>query len=69
VRPPHWQRRRASQPSNQPANCCAITNESAHHGALADGAFFAWTRGGYYFSAHAKGGTAALEAFMQAFPY
>jgi hypothetical protein len=33
------------------------------------GAFFAWTRGGYYFSAHAKQGEADLDAFMQAFPY
>jgi len=33
------------------------------------GAFFAWTRGGYYFSANAKSGEAALDAFMQAFPY
>lgn len=34
-----------------------------------DGAFIAWTRGGYYFSASAKNGAAALDAFMQAFPY
>jgi hypothetical protein len=33
------------------------------------GAFFAWTRGGYYFSASAKGGQADLDAFMQSFPY
>jgi hypothetical protein len=33
------------------------------------GAFFAWTRGSYYFSAHAKGGEADLDAFMAAFPY
>jgi hypothetical protein len=33
------------------------------------GAFFAWTRGGYYFSANAKGGAADLDAFMQSFPY
>lgn len=33
------------------------------------GAFFAWTRGGYYFSANAKGGEADLDAFLQAFPY
>jgi len=33
------------------------------------GAFFAWTRGNYYFSAHAKNGEAALDAFLQAFPY
>jgi len=33
------------------------------------GAFFAWTRGKYYFSAHAKSGEAALDAFVQAFPY
>ena len=33
------------------------------------GAFFAWTRGSYYFSANAKGGAADLDAFMQSFPY
>lgn len=33
------------------------------------GAFFAWTRGGYYFSASAKSGASALDPFMQAFPY
>lgn len=33
------------------------------------GAFFAWTRGGYYFSASAKGGEADLDLFMQSFPY
>ena len=33
------------------------------------GAFFAWTRGSYYFSAHAKGGEADLDAFLKAFPY
>jgi hypothetical protein len=32
-------------------------------------AFFAWTRGGYFFSASSKNGEAALTAFMQAFPY
>ncbi len=35
----------------------------------ADSAFFAWTRGGYYFSASAQSGEAALDAFMQPFPY
>jgi len=33
------------------------------------GAFMAWTRGSYYFSAHAKGGEADLDLFMEAFPY
>ncbi|HEX7295048.1 MAG TPA: hypothetical protein VF251_04790 [Pyrinomonadaceae bacterium] len=33
------------------------------------GAFFAWTRGGYYFSANAKGGEADLDAFMNAFRF
>jgi len=33
------------------------------------GAFFAWTRGAYYFSAHAKGGDAELDTFMRAFPF
>jgi hypothetical protein len=34
-----------------------------------DGAFFAWTRGGYFITAQAKGGEADLDAFMNAFPY
>ena len=38
-----------------------VTNES--------GAFFAWTRGKYYFSASAKGGEADLDAFMQVFAF
>jgi hypothetical protein len=33
------------------------------------GAFYAWTRGGYYFSASAKGGAADLDLFMLSFPY
>jgi hypothetical protein len=33
------------------------------------GAFMAWTRGGYYFSAHARGGEADLDQFMESFPY
>lgn len=33
------------------------------------GSFFAWTRGGYYFSANAKSGESDLDAFMQSFPY
>ena len=33
------------------------------------GAFYAWTRGKYYFSASAKDGAADLAAFMQSFPY
>lgn len=33
------------------------------------GAFFAWTRGGYFFTANAKGGEADFDAFMNAFPY
>lgn len=35
----------------------------------AEGAFAAWTRGRYYFSAHAKGGENVLDEFMRAFPY
>ena len=35
----------------------------------ADGAFFAWTRGGYYFSASANSGEGDLDAFVKAFPY
>jgi hypothetical protein len=35
----------------------------------ADGVFFAWTRGGYYFSAWSKSGEGPLDAFMQAFPF
>jgi len=34
-----------------------------------DGAFFAWTRAGYFITANAKGGEADLDAFMNAFPY
>lgn len=34
-----------------------------------DGAFFAWTRGGYYYSVNAKSGEADLDAFMNGFPY
>lgn len=33
------------------------------------GAFLAWTRGNYFFSASAKGGEADLDAFMKSFPY
>ena len=33
------------------------------------GAFYAWTRGKYYFSASAKGGLADLDAFLKSFPY
>jgi len=33
-----------------------------------DGAFFAWTRGGYFITASAKS-EAALDAFINAFPY
>jgi len=33
------------------------------------GAFIAWTRGPYYFSAHAKGGEKDLDEFMVAFSY
>jgi hypothetical protein len=33
------------------------------------GAFLAWTRGGYYFSVHAKGGEGDLESFVKEFPY
>jgi hypothetical protein len=32
-------------------------------------AFYAWTRGNYFFSASAKGGEADLDAFMGSFPY
>lgn len=39
----------------------SVTNKS--------GAFYAWTRGGYYFSASVKGGVADLDAFMKSFPY
>jgi hypothetical protein len=33
------------------------------------GAFFAWTRGGYFITANAKGGETDLDAFMNAIPY
>lgn len=32
-------------------------------------AFISWTRGRYYFSAHARGGEADLDQFMRDFPY
>lgn len=32
-------------------------------------AFIAWTRGRYYFSAHARGGEKELDRFLTAFPY
>jgi len=34
-----------------------------------DGAFFAWTRGGYFITANAKSGDSDLAAFMNAYPY
>jgi hypothetical protein len=34
-----------------------------------DGAFFAWTRGGYFITANAKSGEEDLAAFMNAYPY
>jgi hypothetical protein len=42
-------------------NCALRVNES--------GAFITWTRGRYFFSAHAKGGETSLDEFMTAFPY
>jgi hypothetical protein len=33
------------------------------------GAFLAWTRGAYYFSAHAKEGESDLDSFVRDFPY
>jgi len=33
------------------------------------GAFMSWTRGRYYFSAHARGGEKDLDRFLTAFPY
>ena len=33
------------------------------------GAFMSWTRGRYYFSAHARGGEKDLDCFLTAFPY
>jgi hypothetical protein len=33
------------------------------------GAFLAWTRGGYYLSAYAKGGEGDLESFVREFPH
>lgn len=34
-----------------------------------NGAFFAWTRSGYFITAHAKGGESDLDAFMKTYPY
>ena len=36
---------------------------------LGSDGFFAWTRGGWFFSANALGGAAELDAFMRAFPF
>jgi hypothetical protein len=33
------------------------------------GAFFAWTRGRYYYSAHARSGASDLDEFIRCFPY
>ncbi len=33
------------------------------------GAFMSWTRGSFYFSAHAKDGEEDLNLFLEAFPY
>jgi hypothetical protein len=33
------------------------------------GAYFAWTRGGYFITAHTKGGEADLATFMNGYPY
>jgi hypothetical protein len=41
-------------------SCFKRVNES--------GAFLAWTRGRYFFSAHAKGGEQDLDQFVQEFP-
>jgi hypothetical protein len=42
---------------------------SYFHAVTSRGAFFAWTRGAYFLSAHARGGQEDLDRFMQAFPY
>ncbi|MCI0398604.1 MAG: hypothetical protein L0332_18715 [Chloroflexi bacterium] len=47
----------------------AIGQEPSYLKVVDDGFFFAWTRGRYYFSAHAAGGEADLDEFMAAFPY
>jgi len=47
----------------------SLGTEPSYLKVTGEGAFFAWTRGGYYFSAHAKSGESALDAFMGAFPY
>jgi hypothetical protein len=52
-----------------PQRCALKTEPSYLRTVNKLGAFFAWTRGGYYFSAHAKMGEADLDAFMQAFLY
>lgn len=46
------------------------TDPSFYKNTSERGAFLAWSRGDYYFSAHAQSGNErALDAFMQAFPY
>jgi hypothetical protein len=45
------------------------TDPSFYKTSTSRGAFISWTRGRYYFSAHARGGEDDLERFMTAFPY
>ncbi|MFN8456096.1 MAG: hypothetical protein U0401_15750 [Anaerolineae bacterium] len=47
----------------------AMGKEPSYLKVIGEGAFFAWTRDRYYFSAHAKRGVQDLDAFMQVFPY
>lgn len=46
------------------------TDPSFQKASAGGGALMAWTRGGYFFSAHAnRGSEEALDAFMEAFPF
>jgi hypothetical protein len=60
----------AEFPENADLDLFVVGREPSFFKSLNDlGAFFAWTRGGYYFSVHAKRGEADLDAFVEAFPY
>ena len=52
-----------------PQQFSANTEPSFLHTRTPLGAFFAWTRGHYYFSAHARSGQQDLDRFLEAFPY
>jgi hypothetical protein len=55
--------------SDAPKQCSLDSEPSFLKANTRRGAFMAWTRGGYYFSAHTRAGEEVLDQFMEAFPY